>query len=123
MLLARRFTAHHRGGTKTYHIEIVKVPWWRHVYYKAYHKYDMYIPIRVPGWKRFEEWLQAREAETFVGMFEDDNREPRLRDRILSWTVKQDFRCFDLSRKGCQTIKRIEVSEEEYKAAGASADV
>ncbi len=77
--------------------------------YQAYHAYDMKIPIRIPGWK----WLEERmPGKIRWGM--QTKRKPTVFDRLKSWTITQDLRCYALSAKG-KHICSFEVTEEFAK--------
>lgn len=113
MRIATISTAHHRDGSgPTYHLYIYDSPWWRYAVKQAYHWYDMKIPIRIPGWRRFEEFLRRHGGEIRIAM---DDPKPRWRDRLLAWTINQDIRCFFLtekSRRKC--LGAFKITEEEF---------
>lgn len=87
-----------------------------HLMARAYHWYDMRIPGRIPGWKTLERFLVMHMgAEHMVG-FEGEPDVPRWRDRLVSWTIMQDFRCFDLSeRRHIRGRVMAEVTAEQYE--------
>jgi len=84
------------GGVKTPYVEVRRFPTLRsYLWAKSYHWYDLRIPTRLPGWKRFERFLGRRGAEHRHGFEGEPN--PRWRDRLYGWTVEQDLRCYYLN--------------------------
>lgn len=119
MIFVDRYTSYHLASkTKSYIIEIVKVPIKDRLFYNLYHWYDMRFPIRVPGWKRFEEWLGKHGGRRLLieKHFLGNEYRENLRDRLYDWTVKQDLRCFDLSKKNSTFIARFEVEKDVFDA-------
>lgn len=109
-------TGWHRNGAVTYHVHICDVTWWDHVIGKAYHWYDMRIPVRIPGWTRFEKWLGTKGAE--IKIFVDSSVPVRLRDRILGWPINQDIRCYELGHAKWKPVLSLAVSAEDYLKLG-----
>lgn len=96
---------------KEYHLEIKRFPTLRSfLWAEIYHRYDMVIPIRIPGWGRFEEWLRKHDADILIA-YNDPPR--RLRDRLLGWSVEQDIRCFGLGERA-KTVAVIKLDKETW---------
>lgn len=125
MLIATRSTAWHRSGEVTHHVWVESVPRRDHVIATVYHWYDMRIPIRVPGWKRFEKWLHKHGAvhAHFVGLDCDEDHKIRWRDRLYGWTVEQDLRCYELSHAKRTFVGKVDLTEAEFLAAGGKIPV
>jgi hypothetical protein len=101
---------------KRYWITVERVSLADYLKGKIYHFYDMKVPTKIPGWRRFEDFLQDRfGAEILLGF--TGERKPRLADRILSWQYGQDLRCDHLNRKG-KKICQIEVDRETWEEFG-----
>lgn len=99
-----------------YGLAITEFTWLQYIRYRLYHWYDMHIPVRIPGWNKFEGFLRDHGAD-FHGLIALDadpnyNRKPRLRDRLLTWSVQQDLRCFHYSR-GLNSLY-VPISEQQY---------
>lgn len=121
MLIATRSSASHmKTGEVTYHVWVESVPRRDHVIATVYHWYDMRIPGRIPGWRRFEKWLARHGAihAHFVGVDCDEGHRVRWRDRLYGWTVEQDLRCYELSHGKREFLGKIDLTEDEYVAAG-----
>lgn len=99
-----------------YHVYIHEATLWKYLLQKAYHWYDMRIPIQIPGWKRFIDRyckLTGAENRTFqpAGW-----PKARLRDRIVGWEYQQDLRCYELSLHGRKDVKSVclDLTDEQY---------
>lgn len=101
-----------RGGGKKYYVEVFSRSLWSHYKHRVYHWYDLNIPVKVPGWIKFRDWIGKHGAQPY-GYCVDDPK-PRLRDRVYRWDISQDFRCYKLSEKGKTISARIEVDEETF---------
>lgn len=102
-----------------YHLSIQRWKLRDFVIWRLYHFYDMRIPIKIPGWGRFEQFLGGRLGASIEGFLADSSNEPRWRDRLLSWTINQDMRCFQLSQKN-EHIAVCDVDEETYNKLKSS---
>lgn len=91
-------------------VDVIDGSLWRWMLHRVYHRYDMLIPIKLPGWKRLEWFLRSRGAEVMLG-FEGDKENPTWMDRLVSWPYEQDFRCFALDQKIGKRIGRLNVGE------------
>ena len=101
------------GDRKCYFVDLMQFPTARSwLWAKLYHVYDMKIPSRLPGWRRFEKWLSRHGAEIRFGITDE---KARIRDRLYSWTYNQDMRCYDNFNKAL-TIRSIEIDEKTFYA-------
>lgn len=83
----------------TYYVEIYTQPLKDHLIWKLYHKYDMIFPIKIPGWREAERWWINRVDRGW---------------EYLPFTVRQDLRCYHLSRKNRKHVGRVEVSKDQW---------
>lgn len=97
----------------TFHLQIVDQPVKDRVWYWLYHWYDMRIPVRVPGWRRLDEWARRRGGEVYI--FDSDRERPTIFDWIVSWTIAQDLRCYELSQRNLTVVADVEVPEDVYR--------
>lgn len=103
-------------NSKTFYLQIVKAKRIDRYFYRLYHWYDMKIPIRIPGWGRFEKWVHVKfDAWPNDLAFGDETGRVKDRwvDRLAGWTIHQDFRCYHLGSK-CEHVGQVEISEEQY---------
>jgi hypothetical protein len=81
--------------------------------WRAYHWYDMRIPLKIPGFRLLEKLARKMGGEhRGLAMGEDDP--VRLRDRIVRWSVMQDLRCYDLGAHRAKHIISMEMTKEQY---------
>jgi hypothetical protein len=101
-----------------YHVYIHQVGLIPYLIGKAYHWYDMRIPIRIPGWKTFIKYyckLTGAENRSFQPANDPDFPPARLRDRIVGWEYEQDLRCYELSAHGKSKYNLcLDITEEQY---------
>lgn len=102
------------GKEKRYWITVEQVDLVDYLKGKLYHTYDMKVPMKIPGWRRFEAFLRDRfDAEILVGFVGE--RKPRLADRILTWQYKQDLRCHHLNYDIGKVICQVEIDQETWE--------
>lgn len=99
-----------------HHVYIYEASLWKWFVAKAYHWYDMRIPIRIPGWKTFIKAyskLTGAENRTFQP---EGWPKARLRDRLVGWEYEQDLRCYHLSLMGRKDVQSLclELTDEQY---------
>jgi hypothetical protein len=108
------------GRYKHYHhVYIYEATLWQWFVQKAYHWYDMRIPLKVPGWRGFIELYKkvtGAEMRAFQPANDPDFPPPRWRDRLVGWEYEQDLRCYHLSLMGRKNVKqmRLDITEEQY---------
>lgn len=109
----RSYSQNIRTGEKRYWVNIERVSLTDYLKARAYHFYDMRIPNKIPGWRRFERFLNNRfDAQILMGV--EGERKPRLADRIVTWPINQDIRCFLLNDVG-EHLTNIEIDVEKYE--------
>lgn len=108
-------------GEERYYLNVQHWKWWQYLRYRAYHWYDMRFPAKIPGWNRFEDFLRNHGANYCIAIGDPN---PRIRDRLLAWTVQQDLRCYQFSI-GCRTnsdnhndLFMKEITKEEFDELG-----
>lgn len=119
MRFVKRYERHSIRTTPkviTYHFRVVDQPLKDWLIARLYHVYDMKIPIKIPGWRRFHAWVGEHDAERWHFAVGPKTREkPRWRDRFYEWDILQDLRCYELSERNVTTLAEIEVDESTYK--------
>jgi hypothetical protein len=101
---------------KYHHVYIYEATLWKWFVARAYHWYDMRIPIRVPGWRKFMQlWCRLTGAENRSFQMQGEPG-PRLRDRLVGWEYEQDLRCYHLSLMGRKDVKSLclDLTDEQY---------
>jgi hypothetical protein len=114
------------GRHKRYHhVYIYEATLWKWFVSRAYHWYDMRIPIRIPGWGRFisiYKKLTGAENRAFMPCLKEDGTPdpdfpgPRWRDKLVGWEYEQDLRCYHLSLMGRKDVKSLclDLTDEQY---------
>lgn len=102
-----------------YHVYVFETKLIPYLFSKAYHWYDMRIPLKIPGYRRFIQWyvkVTGAEMREFQPTGDPDFPPPRWRDRLVGWEYKQDMRCFDLSHHGRKIDRRVclDLTTEQY---------
>jgi hypothetical protein len=100
------------GGGKRYMVRLYEVSLIDHLIWRAYHWYDMRIPTKFPAFRKIEKFLARHGAQIVLGY--EGEREPRWRDRLVSWSYGQDLRCHHLGYEKGRIIGDIEITKEMY---------
>jgi hypothetical protein len=110
MIRTSRYTSYHRNGTNTYHVVIEQWTAWKYWRARLYHRYDMWFPVRVPGFRRLVKRLggETMKGNPFV-------EGPERFVRIRAWVVEQDLRCYYYMDQG-ECLVDVEVTKEVYDA-------
>lgn len=100
---------------KHYHVYIHEVGLLPYLLWRAYHWYDMRIPLKIPGWAWFISWwctITGAENRAFPM---EGEPEARWRDRLVGWDINQDIRCYELSPHHiCEKGLLVELTKEQY---------
>lgn len=99
-------------GTCHYYLNVDQYVLHEYVIWRVYHWYDTWFPIKVPGFRKLEALARKMGGEHRLGY---DDPDPRLRDRLVAWTVNQDIRCYELGKHKAKSLLMVEVTEEQYR--------
>jgi hypothetical protein len=96
-----------------WHIELYVQPWKDYWYNRLYHFYDMWIPIKIPGYKwlcKLFEWRGAEVRPRSLG------EAPRgWMDRFRTWSMEQDFKCYENGERNKKVLGAVEVDPVLYQ--------